>query len=73
MIIGTCIVSASFYYYRYGGDKYAPGECNNNPSNVIAGVVIYSSYLYLFLDYALRRFLFGGKSDFKDLKAKKSL
>jgi elongation of very long chain fatty acids protein 6 len=70
MIIGTCIVSASLYYYRYGGEKYAPGECNNNPSNVIAGVVIYSSYLYLFLDYALRRFLLGGKSN---SKAKKTL
>ena len=72
MIIGTCIVSASLYYYRYGGEKYAPGECNNNPSNVIAGVVIYSSYLYLFLDYALRRFLFGGKED-SNPKAKKIL
>lgn len=62
MIVGTCIVSASLYYYVYGGEKYAPGECNNNPSNVIAGVVIYSSYLYLFLEYAVKRFLFSDKT-----------
>ena len=66
MIIGTCIVSASLYYYRYGGLKYSPGKCNNNPSNVIAGVVIYSSYLYLFLEYAIKRFLFGDKREIPD-------
>jgi elongation of very long chain fatty acids protein 6 len=68
MIVGTCIVSASLYYYVYGGEKYAPGECNNNPSNVIAGVVIYSSYLYLFLEYAVKRFLFSAKISVKKKK-----
>lgn len=61
MIVGTCIVSASLYYYIYGGAKYAPKECNNNVSNVIAGVAIYSSYLYLFLEYAFKRFVYGDK------------
>ena len=72
MIVGTCIVSASLYYYVYGGVKYAPRECNNNLSNVIAGVVIYSSYLYLFLDYAIRRFVYGD-GDTVVKKQKKSL
>ena len=56
MIVGTCIVSASLYYYIYGGVKYAPRECNNNLSNLIAGVAIYSSYLCLFLEYGFKRF-----------------
>ena len=68
MIVGTCIVSASLYYYIYGGVKYAPRECNNNLSNVIAGVAIYSSYLYLFLDYAIRRFCYIGTVVVKDKK-----
>ena len=62
MIIGTCIVTASLYYYIYGGRKYAPKECNNNLSNVIVGVVIYSSYLFLFLEYATKRFVYGAEN-----------
>jgi len=59
MLIGTGIVSASLYYYLYGGSKYAPGQCHNKLSNVIAGVTIYSSYLYLFIEYAFKRFVLG--------------
>ncbi|RYZ43579.1 MAG: elongation of very long chain fatty acids protein [Sphingobacteriales bacterium] len=61
MIIGTGIVCASFYYYFQGGDLYKPGECNNQPSNLAAGGIIYASYLYLFVEFALKRFLFGEK------------
>lgn len=71
MLIGTAIVSASLYYYLYGSTKYGPGQCHNQLSNVVAGVAIYSSYLYLFVDYAFRRFVLGmdmdaGKKSVKD-------
>jgi elongation of very long chain fatty acids protein 6 len=69
MIAGTGIVIASIYYYRYGGRKYAPGACSNNESNLIAGGVIYASYLYLFVEFAVKRFVFGIKEEPK--KAKK--
>jgi elongation of very long chain fatty acids protein 6 len=70
MIVGIIIVSASLYYYLYGGVKYAPRECNNKLSNVVAGVVIYSSYLYLFLEYAIKRFIFSGRSSIENKKIK---
>jgi elongation of very long chain fatty acids protein 6 len=68
MIAGTGIVCASIYYYRYGGKKYAPGECNNNESNLIAGGIIYASYLYLFVEFAVKRFIFGVKDEPKRVK-----
>ncbi len=62
MIIGTFIVGASFYYYFKGGKKYAPGECNNEPSNLAVGGIIYASYLYLFVEFAVKRFIFKAPS-----------
>jgi hypothetical protein len=56
MIIGTAIVFSSFYYYFVGGEKYRPGECNNVPSNLAAGGIIYASYFYLFVEFAVKRF-----------------
>lgn len=70
MIAGTGIVIASIYYYRYGGKKFAPGACNNNESNLLAGGIIYASYLYLFCEFAVKRFIFGVKEEPK--KAKKT-
>lgn len=70
MVIGTFIVCACFYYHFYGGAKYAPGECNNLPSNLAAGGIIYASYLYLFCEFAVKRFIFksdkGSKKPFGD-------
>eukprot|EP00598_Pedospumella_elongata_P000671 CAMPEP_0184966624 /NCGR_PEP_ID=MMETSP1098-20130426/241_1 /TAXON_ID=89044 /ORGANISM="Spumella elongata, Strain CCAP 955/1" /LENGTH=315 /DNA_ID=CAMNT_0027487933 /DNA_START=27 /DNA_END=974 /DNA_ORIENTATION=- len=59
MIVGTFIVCASFYFHYYGGGNYAPGACNNTPSNLAAGGIIYASYLYLFVEFAVKRFIFG--------------
>jgi len=69
MIVGTFIVCASMYFYFYGGAKYAPGECNNQPSNLIAGGIIYASYLYLFVEFAVKRFVFGVGVPAKKAKA----
>jgi elongation of very long chain fatty acids protein 6 len=59
MIIGTGVVCACLYFYKYGGAKYAPGACNNKDSNLIAGGLMYASYLYLFVEFAVKRFIFG--------------
>lgn len=61
MIVGTIVVGASWYFYTYGGQKYAPGECHVQISNLIAGGLMYGSYLYLFLEFAVKRFIFGMK------------
>lgn len=71
MIIGTFIVCASFYYHFYGGNQYAPGACNNTPSNLAAGGIIYASYLYLFVEFAVKRFIFGVKDAPKKKKVVK--
>jgi len=68
MIIGTGIVCASFYFHFYGGEKFAPGACNNVPSNLAAGGIIYASYLYLFVEFAVKRFIFGVKDAPKKTK-----
>jgi len=61
MIVGTFVVGACLYYNKYGGAKYGPGECNNSDSNLIAGGIMYASYLYLFCEFAVKRFVFGIK------------
>lgn len=59
MIIGCFIVGAGVYYYQYGGNHYAPGECHNSKSNMLVGLAIYGSYLYLFVEFAVGKFIFG--------------
>lgn len=68
MIVGTFIVCSCIYMYFFGGSEYGPGECLNSVPNLLAGAVIYGSYLYLFVDFALRRFVFKGNKQ----KTKKS-
>lgn len=72
MIIGTGIVCASLYFHFYGGKLFAPGACRNAPSNLLVGGIIYASYLYLFVEFALKRFVFKGSKGDKADKAKKS-
>lgn len=57
MMVGTGIVCACFYFHFYGGAIYKVGECNNEPSNLVAGGIIYASYLYLFCEFAVKRFI----------------
>eukprot|EP01038_Epipyxis_sp_PR26KG_P012972 gene12972-17395_t len=72
MFIGTFIVGASMYYHFYGGNKYEPGACNNRVSNLVAGGVIYASYLYLFCEFAVKRFIFGVGTETKKSSKKKA-
>jgi elongation of very long chain fatty acids protein 6 len=69
MAVGAFVVGASFYFYIYGGEKYPPGQCNNKPENLLAGGLIYSSYLYLFVEFAIKRFLFDAAPVKKAKKA----
>ena len=69
MIGGTFLVCAGIYYHIYGGVKYPAGQCNEI-SNLVMGGVIYASYLYLFVAFAVQRFVYGVKDD--KIKKKKN-
>jgi len=56
MIVGTG-VCISCWYYNVSGK-----ECFNDKSNLIAGALMYGSYLYLFVDFAVRRYIFPRSS-----------
>lgn len=64
MFGGTYIVCYGIYYRIYGGAIMKPGECHNIESNLAGGALIYTTYLYLFVEFAFKRFVPG--------KAKKS-
>lgn len=51
MLVGTTICIFSWYYV------YTSENCSNDHNNLIAGALMYGSYLYLFCDFAVRRFL----------------
>lgn len=66
MLLGTFFTLLTFYYYIYGGEKYKPKQCHNHPVYLVMGTVIYSSYLYLFVKFAVLRFVY--KKSVEDLK-----
>jgi len=60
MFIGTGVCISCWYY------KYTGRTCANEDSNLIAGAVMYGSYLYLFMEFAVGRYIYpkakkGGK------------
>lgn len=63
MVVGTTVVGACIYYHYYGTKEYkfylGTRKCNNLESNLIAGGIMYASYLYLFCEFAVKRFFFG--------------
>ncbi len=66
MVVGTSVVGACIYYHYYGTKTYqfqpnivGTRKCNNLESNLIAGGIMYASYLYLFCEFAVKRFFFG--------------
>jgi len=65
MFIGTGVCVSSWYYLLSGK------QCANDLSNLIAGGLMYGSYLYLFCDFAVRRYIFkkgGSKKGVKTLE-----
>lgn len=59
MIVGTFICGMSLVYLM--DDK----PCVIKPNNVIAGGLLYGSYLYLFAEFFVKRFIGGGKQKVK--------
>lgn len=53
MFVGTGVCISSWYFVYKNGE----GGCNNQQSNLIAGGIMYGSYLYLFVDFAIGRYL----------------
>lgn len=74
MFIGTFVCCSAWYYALNGH------TCHNDRSNLIAGGLMYASYLYLFCDFAVRRYVFkkprskkGGKVGEAVVEAEKSV
>lgn len=61
MIIGTAIVCFSIYFKNYGSTHFAVHECNVQFDNLVVGGVIYASYLYLFMEFAVKRYILKPK------------
>lgn len=59
MFIGMYIVGLTIYYNQYGGKKYLAGKCNNQDSTLVCGFIMYFSYFYLFVEFAVKKFIFG--------------
>lgn len=57
MFGGTFIVGCGIYYRVYGGSIFKVGECHNIESNLAGGALIYTTYLYLFVEFAIGRFI----------------
>ena len=55
MFVGTGVCISTWYY------KLNDHPCHNDMSNLIAGGLMYGSYLYLFCDFAVRRYANKGK------------
>lgn len=77
MIVGTSVVCACIYYHYYGVKVYdykliKGVGCNNIPSNLIAGGLMYASYLYLFVEFAIKKFFFGINDYDKPKETKKT-
>jgi len=64
MVVGVTVVVACFYFHFYGEKgkykyKDGPKSCGNTESNLLAGGIMYGSYLYLFCEFAIKKFIFG--------------
>ena len=63
MVVGTFVVGAGVHFKLNGGSIFKPGECANDFYNMIAGVVMYGSYLLLFMDFAFGRYIYGNRGN----------
>ena len=56
MMVGTTIICCSIYFRLYETTV----DCANDDMNLIFGGIIYSSYLILFVQFALNKYVFTG-------------
>jgi len=66
MVVGTFICSCSWYFVSFPNEEKEP--CSNEFSNLVAGGLMYASYLWLFVEFALKRFVFKSSKPKKVLK-----
>jgi hypothetical protein len=59
MIIGTFVCAATWYY------KLTPQGCFLTQSNMMAGAIMYLSYLALFVQFAVKRFVYKSPKEKK--------
>lgn len=52
MFVGTGVCISAWYF------KFSGRSCSNEDSNLILGALMYGSYLYLFCEFAVKRYLF---------------
>ena len=58
MFVGTGVCMSAWYY------KLSGITCYNETTNLIAGGSMYASYLYLFCEFAFKKYLVKGKIQF---------
>ena len=66
MFIGTFVCISCWYYYSYTTEP-----CHNDFTNLVAGGLMYGSYLYLFVKFAVTRFLLPPPKPSKESKKTK--
>ena len=52
MFVGTGVCCSAWYF-----TFFSKKSCHNDMSNLIAGALMYASYLYLFSEFALKRYV----------------
>lgn len=68
MVVGTAVVCYSIYFKNYGSKNFSVGSCNVEFENLVVGGIIYASYLYLFMEFAVKRYIFKGDAKKKPAK-----
>jgi elongation of very long chain fatty acids protein 6 len=53
MVVGVAVTCLAFYFYR----TEKASDCNINPENNTASFVMYGSYLFLFLQFFIGRYI----------------
>lgn len=66
MFVGTFVCVSCWYYYTYTTEP-----CHNDFTNLIAGGLMYGSYFYLFVKFAVTRFILPPPPKAKDSKKTK--
>lgn len=59
MVVGVAASLGSLYYFVTVGDEETP--CEIKPGNLVAAFLMYGSYLFLFLQFFVNRYVIGNK------------
>lgn len=70
MVVGTTVVCYCIYFKNYGSKHFSVGSCNVEFNNLVVGGVIYASYLYLFVEFFVKRYILSPAKKADDKKAK---